>query len=281
MSQNRKRTSSVAHAPSSVSLFTSSSIGRDESSKKKRKSSHHHHASREERKTREEQPVCCDGVDFSPLRDACHSAATEFSCDPERALLEFQRFLELKVFTLDVDGSKLEPTPLMERMWRAAVLDTRFYARLQRRLGMLLHRRRAMIPVEPDRTAQLEEQARRKKALDWMRGLYYLRYDEKPYPTPTPPILAPPAPPPLRPPPIFDSMQLFVRVPSGRTITLNVHPDDRVEGLKQRIQEHEGIPPQDQRVIFSGSQLNDGRTLAECGMQTASMLNVVLRLRGC
>lgn len=75
-------------------------------------------------------------------------------------------------------------------------------------------------------------------------------------------------------------MQIKVKTLTGKTIDIDIEPSDTITRIKERVEEKEGIPPQQQRLIFGGRAMADDKTAADFGIKAGATLHLVLALRG-
>merc|ERR1711991_571499 len=76
------------------------------------------------------------------------------------------------------------------------------------------------------------------------------------------------------------TMLIKVKTLTGKEIEIDIEPEDRIERIKERVEEKEGIPPAQQRLIFGGKQMADDKTAAEYNVEGGAVLHLVLALRG-
>jgi len=76
------------------------------------------------------------------------------------------------------------------------------------------------------------------------------------------------------------SLQVFVKTFAGKTITVEVEPDESIESLKNKVQSKEGVPPNQQRLLFGGKQLDSRKSISDYDIEDESTMHMVLRLRG-
>lgn len=75
-------------------------------------------------------------------------------------------------------------------------------------------------------------------------------------------------------------MKLVIATLVGSEVTLDVDPHEKVITVKERLEEKEGIPPEQQRLVYDGKHINDDASLADYKLQDGAKLNLVLSLRG-
>jgi len=74
--------------------------------------------------------------------------------------------------------------------------------------------------------------------------------------------------------------QIFVKTLTGKTITMDLEDSDSISTIKQKIQDKEGIPADQQRLVFNGKQLEDDKTVGDYNIQAEANIHLVLRLKG-
>ena len=154
----------------------------------------------------------------------------------------------------------------MDEIWHEAILNTQFYTELQTAMGCALHHR-------PEGSSEPESE-QRKTRLKVMTGIYRAVFSADPIGYDGPRMIYPPR-------NSSDGMQIFVKIPTGRTVLLDVNKYDTTEDVMTKIQDREGIPRDQQRLIHAGAFLQPGETLEENRISEDSTLFLTRRLAGC
>ncbi|KNE64956.1 hypothetical protein AMAG_10621 [Allomyces macrogynus ATCC 38327] len=228
-----------------------------------------------------------------------HSLASDLRNNPHAllpadqvdiAISEYRRFLALKLAHNDGHAALLSPSAVIDAVWHAHILDTRAYSAMNQQLPFWIHH-------EP-KGAWAAEHANRTQRLDNTLTCYRARWGEPPAAiwdqhhaalVPSDDQTTPPADastPPLqcdrvnnrdRPAPDEAPLQLFVKTLAGKTFTFRLFPSDPIARLRQLIHETENIPPGLQRLIWSGRQLEDGRSVSDYGILNEDTIHLVLK----
>jgi len=243
-------------------------------------------------------PKHADGIAFlfgsafsEALQAPAERAAVLFQVTEEEAIEEFRRLLAIKTFKVDEDATNISPTPLsmyeqrqvseyvlnlqiVDELWHAAILNTKFYADLQAALGFVLHHRPS--------GASPEELEPRTKRLAIMKAIYNTFFGSDPlqlipltmqsHPQSSLPQVSGPH---------LNEISVLVMTPMERTIRIRISKQATIEDVKRVIQDSEGHAPDQQRLILNHLILDDHRSLEGCHIEDHTVLHVVYRLRGC
>ncbi|KAF8853886.1 ubiquitin-domain-containing protein [Acephala macrosclerotiorum] len=196
--------------------------------------------------------------------------AIQYRITKDDAIEELRRLLVIKAFAVDEKATKISPTHLMDELWHAAILDTQLYADLQDALGLVLHHRPS--------GASEQESGHREKRLAMMKAIYRASFSTNPleYGRAAPQASRPQLAGHLRNP-----ISIFVVSLSGMKISMTVDKQATIDTIKSVYENLEGVPADQQRLIFAGRQLEDEKTLEHYRIGNEATVHLVTRLIGC
>jgi len=193
---------------------------------------------------------------FSPayinaLKPTAERLVEEYGFGIEKVIDEFRRLLAIKVFSFDGDATKISPTPLMDELWHAAILDTRFYADLQAVLKVTLHHRPS------GGSLAFEEASARQKRLKTMKAIYKAHFSTDPIELTLDQVSSRLAAQIANRPEIT----IFARSLTGAITNITLPRDATVGQFKDELYLNMGIHPDRLRVIFGDVSLIDDEAL--------------------
>eukprot|EP01117_Protostelium_nocturnum_P001064 TRINITY_DN11389_c0_g1_i1.p1 TRINITY_DN11389_c0_g1~~TRINITY_DN11389_c0_g1_i1.p1 ORF type:complete len:219 (-),score=92.85 TRINITY_DN11389_c0_g1_i1:66-722(-) len=179
---------------------------------------------------------------------------------------EYARFLWMKIQRKDINACLLSPSPIIDSIWHLHVLDTLSYSNFQQRFAVEIHHN----PFKSIDAKEEKEQRKRETQRFYAESFgeemptSVWDYEEDADVVPSK----------------ENGITLKIRTLSGKEFELNVGKDETVGMLKKRIQEKEGIPIGQQRLIFKAKQLDDDNVLlSDLSIEHNSLIHLLLKLR--
>jgi len=207
-----------------------------------------------------------NAVDFTMLEQDT-GATTE-------RLEEYKRFLALKAAHSDFYAALLSPSPEVDEIWHAHILDTLSYKETCEAMlgagGFIHHNPRGGLGNDAP-----ARDARRRRTI----AFYQAAFRNQAAPAGLRRRRA--EPPAISRPVQRLAFEIIIKQQTGSETTIRCSASDSIDNIKHKIQEKEAIPPDEQRLIFGSRQLEDGCTLSDYNIQNGATVHMIMRLRGC